>query len=209
MSPPLPILWLLLAAPGAAEEVMHPAFPLVDREGRDTGDASAMDANRTCGRCHDTAFIVAHSAHHARGLDVDCLRCHVPGGLAGLEESRGEDGWVRLPMAAPASTGCGSCHGVVHPGPSPVVLPADFEVAGAPSASSRTLATGELFSPQRISDSFINLAERDRRDRPWDVHAARGLECVSCHFAANNPARAGLDGGKDGGMDGDNLRRAP
>ena len=51
-----------------------------------------------------------------------------------------------------------------------------------------TATKGQVFSPQRISESAVNLKDKEHLARPWDVHAERLLECTSCHFSINNPA---------------------
>jgi len=187
------LIVLLLAASAPAAGGIHPVFPLMDANEEETTDPAAVDTKATCGQCHDVGFIGRHSSHHAKGLTVDCFRCHVPGGPHLLvKEHLNEDDLVRYQMATPSSTTCGSCHGLVHEEPKPVELPETFLRGEQPSSTAWTLRTGEVFSGHRVSDSFLNLADKADRDRPWDVHAARKLSCVSCHFAANNPKRAGL-----------------
>lgn len=51
-----------------------------------------------------------------------------------------------------------------------------------------TATTGRVFSGQRMSDSAVNLADKQNLGRPWDVHAERLVECKDCHFSMNNPA---------------------
>jgi hypothetical protein len=53
-----------------------------------------------------------------------------------------------------------------------------------------TATKGQVFSPQRVSQSALNIEKKDRLARPWDVHAERLLQCTSCHFSVNNPAFA-------------------
>jgi thiosulfate reductase cytochrome b subunit len=185
------ILLLIILAPSSLSAAgLHPAFPLLDKDEVPTRDQERVDPGATCGRCHDVPFIRAHSQHHAKDRAVSCFGCHVPGGTAEWLAARLEEGTVRAQMAAPSSTRCGACHGLVHEANKPLELPAEFGRTLAASTSAQTLRTGEIFSGQRISDSFLNLADKQDLDRPWDVHAARGLGCVSCHAAANNPARA-------------------
>lgn len=51
-----------------------------------------------------------------------------------------------------------------------------------------TLTKGQVFSGQRMSDSAVNLGDKARLSRPWDVHAAALLDCRHCHFSLDNPA---------------------
>jgi thiosulfate reductase cytochrome b subunit len=58
---------------------------------------------------------------------------------------------------------------------------------GIRSGSLLTLSRGEIFSPQRISESGVNLVGKEFLIRSWDVHSERLLECSNCHFSVNNP----------------------
>jgi thiosulfate reductase cytochrome b subunit len=87
-----------------------------------------------------------------------------------------------LTIAKPTNEACGQCHGAVHEGDDPLV--------GSSLADGwETLTSGQVFSPQRVAESGLNLPDKDELARPWDVHAERGLDCVSCHGALNNPAQ--------------------
>ena len=87
-----------------------------------------------------------------------------------------------LRLGEPRAGQCGACHGVVHTGPQPLRLQRD-ELLAAPA----TGLTGQVFSAQRLRDTGLNLAGKEGLTRPWDVHAARLLECSSCHGALNDP----------------------
>jgi len=50
-----------------------------------------------------------------------------------------------------------------------------------------TESKGQIFSPQIVAVSAINLQDKESRTYPWDVHAARLLECTNCHHSLNNP----------------------
>ena len=199
------MLLLLLAAPAPAFGAIHPLFPLLDKEKKETTNPTQVDADTTCGQCHDVVFIRDHSSHHAKKVEVDCFRCHVPGGPDLLVADHLEDGVVRYQMETPSSATCGGCHGLVHQDRKPLELPEDLLRTEPRSTTTGTLRTGEIFSGQLISDSFLNLTNKATLDRPWDVHAARKLECTSCHFAANDPKRSGLAGDLEKG----HLRRDP
>ncbi len=88
----------------------------------------------------------------------------------------------RLPIRDPEDENCGQCHGQVDRDPNrPVVA-----VAGGPADWS-TLTTGQVFSPQRISRSGMNLPGKETLTRSWDVHAERLVGCTDCHVSPNNP----------------------
>jgi thiosulfate reductase cytochrome b subunit len=82
----------------------------------------------------------------------------------------------------PTNDNCGLCHGLVHDDvEDPLVL-----VGCSPERWS-TITTGQIISPQKLSDSGMNLANKDELNRSWDVHAERLLKCTDCHYSLNNP----------------------
>jgi thiosulfate reductase cytochrome b subunit len=109
-------------------------------------------------------------------------------GFAWQSEAFGEDGKL-LPafvqIQDPTNENCAACHGVVHTdAKQPLVF-------GACDLSQpQTATTGQVVSPQLVSQSGINLAGKATLDRPWDVHAERALKCTDCHYALNNPVHA-------------------
>mgnify|MGYP001077600072 CR=1 FL=1 len=86
-----------------------------------------------------------------------------------------------LGLQHPDSASCGQCHGRVHLDREPLVLRYDEN-------DRRSLATGQVFSPQQMSRSGVNLQGREELRRSWDVHAERLLSCSNCHPSINNPA---------------------
>jgi hypothetical protein len=77
---------------------------------------------------------------------------------------------------------CSFCHGLVYQQREP--LSYDFE-----DSHLRTTHTqGVIVSPQRMSDSALNLQDKESLTRPWDVHAERTVTCTGCHFTPNHPA---------------------
>jgi thiosulfate reductase cytochrome b subunit len=81
----------------------------------------------------------------------------------------------------PQNENCGQCHGTVHPDQNPLVI-TDCENAGW-----ETTTTGMVFSPNRISDSGMNIEDKNELTRSWDIHTERLVECTDCHFSLNNP----------------------
>ena len=90
-----------------------------------------------------------------------------------------------LGIQDPTNTNCATCHGEVHPnsGDPLTVNQCDLN-------SPQTATTGQVVSGQRISASGMNIANKDELNRSWDIHAERELQCIDCHYALNNPARA-------------------
>ncbi len=82
----------------------------------------------------------------------------------------------------PTNDNCAQCHGLVHTSDEPLAF------AGCSLDAWQTATTGQVISPDKISASGVNLANKDDLARSWDIHAERGLECTDCHYALNNPA---------------------
>ncbi len=82
----------------------------------------------------------------------------------------------------PTNQNCGLCHGLVHDNVEDPLI----TLGCAPERWS-TITTGQIVSPQKMSDSGMNLADKESLNRSWDVHAERLLNCVDCHYSLNNP----------------------
>jgi hypothetical protein len=115
-----------------------------------------------------------------------------------LPEAFLPNGHVRPELLSPqdpSNQACGACHGAVHmdlgapfvwmPRVSDVGLGVGAAVEADPAW--RSLRIGQVYSPQARRDSGLNLAGKSWQTRSWDVHAERGLACVDCHHANNNP----------------------
>ncbi len=82
----------------------------------------------------------------------------------------------------PSNENCAQCHGLVHVNAQTPLL-----MNACQPEQWSTITTGQIFSPQRIADSGLNLASKDDLSRTWDVHAERVIECTDCHYSLNNP----------------------
>jgi octaheme c-type cytochrome (tetrathionate reductase family) len=78
---------------------------------------------------------------------------------------------------------CGACHGAVHDGAEPLLV----DIGSGEFWT--TEKTGQVFSPQRIRLSGMNLKNKDEQSRSWDVHAERLVQCGDCHYSKGRPAR--------------------
>jgi thiosulfate reductase cytochrome b subunit len=148
-----------------------------------------------CFLCHIAA---PDNGARIEALETGAFRWASTATLAGTDAvARAGDGWAWNPdafdesgMIDPATIGirdpqadnCGVCHGLVH------------VEAGTPLVSDTcaphswtTITTGEIFSPQRIADSGLNLPDKHSLGRSWDIHAERVLGCTDCHYSLNNP----------------------
>jgi thiosulfate reductase cytochrome b subunit len=92
------------------------------------------------------------------------------------------DGNVALAVQDPENDNCGLCHGLVHD-----ELDGPLTISGCVPERYRTVTSGQIVSPQRLSDSGMNLENKDELTRSWDVHSERLLSCTDCHYSLNNP----------------------
>lgn len=97
-------------------------------------------------------------------------------------QSNGELTDEAVTIQDPTNENCGQCHGLVHDDvEDPLVT------SGCSPEKWSTITTGQIVSPQKMSDSGMNLADKQELDRAWDVHAERLLVCTDCHYSLNNP----------------------
>ncbi len=197
--PSLLLLLALAAAPGAraqqAVNPIHPVFAPLDAAGHKVREAARVSPDATCGACHDAPWIGAHTGHPADKVKATCVQCHLDGGRLdvrpGTLDAEGRLTRQAIRIGTPRAANCAGCHGVVSDGSTPVVLPESFEAAEKAPGQSFTITQGEgaVVAPQRMADSFLNLEGKADLASPWDVHAAKLVDCVGCHHAANDPGR--------------------
>lgn len=182
------------AASGPAN-LMHPVVAPRDSSGVTVvRSGRPVSVSETCGSCHDSDYINAHSDHWNDRVHAGCADCHVAGGQlpagAGALDPEGRYRPGRLRISSPTNENCARCHAIVHEGTAPVKIPEDFESPGDGLRDvGFTGRTGAIFSPRSPAESHLNLAGKAARGEPWDVHARRQVGCVDCHYAGNNPAR--------------------
>jgi len=85
----------------------------------------------------------------------------------------------------PTNANCAACHGEVHTDTTQPLTINSLDLNNP-----QTATTGQVISAQKISDSGINVSNKNELNRSWDIHAERQLKCTDCHFAVNNPAHA-------------------
>jgi len=94
-----------------------------------------------------------------------------------------EDGEAELELRAVGEANCGACHGMVHDGATPLLVPLGSGEYWT------TEKTGQVFSPQQINLSAMNLADKDTLVMVWDVHSQRLVSCGDCHYSRGRPER--------------------
>lgn len=189
---------------GHAGRADQPGAPLsrLRRNSAPTGPSSETDIDEmNCFLCH-----LAQADNEARkaALAGDRPEWAATATLAGSGiVAKATNGWryqasafsgrgELLPEVAritdPRNQHCGFCHGRIHG-----LDPASVLVESGDPEQWSTFTTGQVISPQKISESGINLADKETLIRPWDIHSERLLACVDCHFALNNPAQQQAD----------------
>jgi thiosulfate reductase cytochrome b subunit len=110
-------------------------------------------------------------------------------GYIWVEDAFDEEGNIKvdlLNIQEPDNENCGICHGSVD---DDIETPLNLPTCKAENWTTQT--TGQIMSPQRISESALNLADKDELSRPWDVHVERMVNCADCHYSLNNPVFTG------------------
>lgn len=92
-----------------------------------------------------------------------------------------------LEIIDPETENCAQCHGFGSSGRSPIKPFISKNVIRG------TLKMGRVYSPEYISESNLNIKDKDSLKYAWDVHAERLLTCSNCHYSLNNPAYAQKD----------------
>jgi thiosulfate reductase cytochrome b subunit len=160
------------------------------------GPAEALGLEMNCFLCHLTQ---PANAARVEAIQSGQVEWAATATLmeAGIVERSGEgflwnpaaftdQGELNAPFVAiqdPNNANCAQCHGVVQ-----VNSEQALTLVGCDLDQWQTATTGQVISGERISLSGVNLTQKASRTHPWDIHAARGLECTDCHFSLNNPA---------------------
>jgi thiosulfate reductase cytochrome b subunit len=87
-----------------------------------------------------------------------------------------------LAIRKPSDEACAQCHGQAQNG-----LEVPLIVEPEPARRTLTERSGQVISPQKLSNSGLNLAAKETLTHPFDVHADRVVGCVNCHYSLNNP----------------------
>jgi len=97
------------------------------------------------------------------------------------------DGTVKpelLDLTDPTLENCAQCHGFTARNTTSIqpIQHADI-MRGTEKA-------GWVFNGAKIRDTESpKIVGKDHMNYPWDVHAAKGMLCIDCHFSPNNPGR--------------------
>ncbi len=177
---------------------MHPDYSILKNgkvEKWDWRESGVMEMN--CFLCHtpdfsrverDTALRKGKfgEANTASLLPSKIVLRNEEGKLVYNPDAFDENGNVKMKMLKlqdPAAPNCGQCHGFtgnenekIYPFLSKNVLRG-------------TMKMGRIWKGSLVSKTKLNIADKEKKEYAWDVHAAKGIECIDCHFAINNPAK--------------------
>jgi hypothetical protein len=97
------------------------------------------------------------------------------------------DGTVKpevLDLSDPTLENCAQCHGFTAKNTTTIQAIQYADIMRG------TEKSGWIYNGAKISDTVSpNVIGKEAMKYPWDVHAARGLICIDCHFSVNNPGR--------------------
>jgi len=126
-------------------------------------------------------------ANNATLAQSDIVLKDGKGGFTYNPKAFNPDGTVKalmLNLSDPPLETCAQCHGFSARNASMIqpIQHADI-LRGAEKA-------GWVYNGSKISETVSpKILGKETMDYPWDVHAAKGLSCIDCHFSPNNPGR--------------------
>ena len=97
------------------------------------------------------------------------------------------DGTVKadiLNLSDPTLENCAMCHGFTARNATTIKAIQYADILRG------TEKSGWIYNGAKIADTVSpGIVGKEGMNYPWDVHAAKGLICIDCHFSPNNPGR--------------------
>jgi hypothetical protein len=97
------------------------------------------------------------------------------------------DGTVKpevLDLSDPTLENCSQCHGFTARNAT-TIQPIQYA-----DIMRGTEKSGWIYNGAKISDTVSPIVMgKAKMNHPWDIHAAKGIICIDCHFSVNNPGR--------------------
>ncbi len=126
-------------------------------------------------------------ANNATLVDTGLIEKKGPGAYAYAPASFSPDGSVKialLNLSDPTLENCAACHGFTARNTTNI-QPIQFA-----DILRGTEKAGWIYNGAKISDTENpKIIGKDKFNHPWDVHAAKNMVCIDCHFSPNNPGR--------------------
>lgn len=98
-----------------------------------------------------------------------------------------QDGTVKpevLRLSDPELENCAQCHGFTARNATTIQPIQHSDIMRG------TEKAGWIFNGAKISDTVSpHIVGKSSMEYPWDIHAAKSLTCIDCHFSPNNPGR--------------------
>ena len=89
-----------------------------------------------------------------------------------------------LDLSDPTLENCSQCHGFTARNTT-TIQPIQYA-----DIMRGTEKSGWVYNGAKIKDTVSPIiVGKDKMDFPWDVHAAKEINCIDCHFSVNNPGR--------------------
>ena len=140
-------------------------------------------------------------ANNATLADTGIVRRQENGAFTYDRARFNADGTVKreaLDLSDPTLENCAQCHGFTARNTTTIQAIQHADIMRG------TEKSGWIYNGAKISDTvFPNIVDKAKMNYPWDIHAARGIICIDCHFSVNNPGRMIHDDAKK------NLRYKP
>lgn len=177
-----------------AQNTMHPVFTFLDSTGKPTKFNPSFE--QTCNGCHNVQVIHQQNTHFTKTTKIACTQCHLPTEYAQninkyIDSNFKSKKELVESLSRPQVENCLQCHSQANSGMDPVrIVPLANDTKEEKNIKELlSLTQGSFYSDQKVSSSALNIKDKYLSNRPWDVHGQRKINCTSCHFSENNPAK--------------------
>ena len=126
-------------------------------------------------------------ANNATLVDTGIVTAQENGKFTYNRAAFNKDGSVKpeiLDLSDPTLENCAQCHGFTSKNATTIQPIQHSDIMRG------TEKSGWIYNGAKISDTVApNVVGKEKMNYPWDVHAAKGIICIDCHFSVNNPGR--------------------
>jgi hypothetical protein len=126
-------------------------------------------------------------ANNATLVDTGIVTARGDGTFTYNRAAFNPDGTVKqdlLDLSDPKLENCAMCHGFTAKNTTNIQPIQHADIMRG------TEKSGWIYNGAKIKDTVSpKIVGKEHLGFPWDAHAAKGLVCIDCHFAPNNPGR--------------------